>query len=151
MLLWCLDSIKFWLKPTNSLEVDGCPLKNFKMDSVVLAILNLHIYQMLPTKFRLNLTYPSEADAIWRFLRWPWWQPSWISQGTILAMLNLCVALMPPIKFQLNPTNRLGDVVWRISRWLPWQMPWPSWILEWTNFSNSDYPCLPNASHQVSA
>ena len=65
---------------------------------------------------------------------------------TILAILNLYVALKPLIKFQVNPTYSLeGDVVWRISRWLL------SWILEWNDFSNSESPCLPKATHQVSA
>ena len=66
----------------------------------------------------------------------------------ILAILNLHNTPMPPIKFQLNPTCHVEDIFWRISRWLPW---WPSWIFEWNNFSNSESPCHPNASHQLSA
>ena len=62
--------------------------------------------------------------------------------GTILAILNLFVTAMPPIKFQLNRTYGLGGVViWRISRWPP------SWISEWNDFSNSEFPCCHNASH----
>ena len=56
---------------------------------------------------------------------------------TILAILNLCVTVMPPIKFWLNPTYDLGDV--------------PSWISEWNNFSNSEFLCHCDASHQVLA
>ena len=67
--------------------------------------------------------------------------------GMILAILNLYIATMPPIKFQLNPTYSLGgDVFWRFSRWQIW---WPSWILKQNDFSNSNSPCGPNASHQV--
>ena len=39
-----------------------------------------------------------------------------------------------------------GDVVGRFSRWPTWG---PSWIAEWNDFSNSKWPCGPNASHQV--
>ena len=36
-----------------------------------LAILKLHVPQMPPTKFGLNLTYRLGADMVWRFSRWP--------------------------------------------------------------------------------
>ena len=69
--------------------------------------------------------------------------------GTVLAILNIYVTSMPPIKFRLNPIYGLGgDVVWRISRWSPWQ---PSWIIERSNFSNSESLCRSDASHQVLA
>ena len=74
--------------------------------------------------------------------------PLWYRTRTISAILNLYVALMPPIKFRLNPHYSLGgDVIWRIWRW-PWQ---PSLMSEWNEFSSSESPCLPKASHQVSA
>ena len=80
--------------------------------------------------------------------------------GMNLAVLNLHVSPMPLIKFQLNQTYCSGaDIVSGFSSWPPWQ---PSWILERTNlailnlhviqtddFSNSNSPCGPNASHQV--
>ena len=67
--------------------------------------------------------------------------------GTILAILNLYDAPIPLIKFQLNLTYGLGgDVVWWISRWPLWQ---PSWISEQNNFSNSQFLCHCDASHQV--
>ena len=66
--------------------------------------------------------------------------------GMILAMFNLYVTPMPLINFRLNLTYGLGgDVVWRISRWLP------SWILEQSDFSNSESLCHCDASHQVLA
>ena len=56
---------------------------------------------------------------------------------------------MPPIKFKLYPTyGSRADVIWKISRWLLW---WPSWISEQNHFSNSRFPCCPDAFHQVSA
>ena len=69
--------------------------------------------------------------------------------GTNLAVLNLHVAPMPPTMFGLNQTCRLGaDMVWRFSRWPPWR---PSWILEPSDFSNSESLCCSYAFHQVSA
>ena len=68
-----------------------------------------------------------------------------IGQEQFSAILNLYVASMPPIKFELNPHYGLGgDVIWRISRW-------PSQMAERKEFSSSESPCLPKASHQVSA
>ena len=65
---------------------------------------------------------------------------------TILAIMNLYNSPKPHIKFQLNLTYCLGlDVVWRIPRWPP------SWILEWNNFSNSEFLCHCDASHPVLA
>ena len=113
-------------------------------NKMILAILNLHVTQMPPTKFWLNLTYHLGADVVWRF---PRWLPEYRNR-MILAILNLYVALIPPIKFQLNPTYGLGDFVWRISRWLPWL---PSWMSKCNHLSNSQSQRNPNASHQVSA
>ena len=36
----------------------------------------------------------------------------------------------------------------KILRWPPWR---PSWISEWEDFSNSEFPCQNDASHQVLA
>ena len=69
--------------------------------------------------------------------------------GMILAILTLQVTPMPPTKFGLNLTLGLGaDVVSRLSRWPP---RWPSWTVKWNNFSNSEFLCCSNASHQVLA
>ena len=46
---------------------------------MLLAILNLHVTPMPPTKFWLNLTYHSGADEVWRISRWPPCGPSQIS------------------------------------------------------------------------
>ena len=116
-------------------------------NGTLVKILNFHVAQMHPIKFRLKPT--SWADVVCRFSRWSPDGHLGYRNGTILAVLNLHVPLMPPIKFQLNPTYRSGgDVVWRISRWLPWRL---SWISKRNNLSNSDSPCHPNASHQLSA
>ena len=51
-----------------------------RVNKMILAILNLHVTVMPPTKFLLNPTYHTEADVVWRFSWWPPWQPSWISE-----------------------------------------------------------------------
>ena len=128
-----------------------CCLKNFKMDGghlgyrirTILAILNLYVTVMPPTKFKLNQTY-----AVWEEMSFEEFQDGshlGYLNKMILAILILCVTVMPPTKFQLNWTYSLGgDVVWRISRWQP------SWISELNNFSKSESPCCHNASQQVS-
>ena len=45
-----------------------------------LAILNLQVTEMPPTKFRFNPTSRSGAEVVWRFSRWLSWWPSWISE-----------------------------------------------------------------------
>ena len=41
-----------------------------------LAVLNLHVTPVPPTKFQLNLTYRSRANVISRYSSWPPWQQS---------------------------------------------------------------------------
>ena len=48
------------------------------LNGMILAVLNLHVSPMPPIKFKLNLTYNSEADVISRLSRWPPWWLSWI-------------------------------------------------------------------------
>ena len=97
---------------------------------------------MPQTKFRLNPTYHSGADLVWRFQDGHCGSHLGYQNEMILAILNLYVAPMPPIKFQLNPTYGLrGDVIWRFSRWPTW---WPFWISEWNDFNNCMWPqCHP--------
>ena len=56
----------------------------------ILAILNLHMAQMPPTKLRLNLIYSLGDFVGYR-------------NGTILAILNLYVIVMPPSCFGSIP------------------------------------------------
>ena len=77
-----------------------------------LAILNLHVTQMPPTKGRLNPTYIREQTWLEDFQDGHHGGHLGYQNGTILEILNLYVAPMPPIKLQLNPTYSLeGDVV----------------------------------------
>ena len=45
----------------------------------ILAIFDLRVTPMLPTKFLVNLPFSSGEEAKNRFSRWPPWRPSWIS------------------------------------------------------------------------
>ena len=47
--------------------------------STILAIFDLRVTPMLPTKFRVNWPFGSEEEAKNRFSRWLPWRPSWIS------------------------------------------------------------------------
>ena len=91
-----------------------CGLKNFQDDhhrghlgyqnKTILAILNLHVTLMPPTK--LGLIRISFRMQMW----FEYFQDGYpcshlgYQKGKILAFLNLYVPLMPPIKFQLNLT-----------------------------------------------
>ena len=115
---------------------------------MILAILNVCVTVMPPIKFgSIRLT-------VWEELSFEEFQNGrhgdypWYRNGTILAILNHCVTMMSPVKFWLHPTYGLGgDVVWSISRWR-WR---PSWIAEQKDFSNSEFLCHCDASHQVLA
>ena len=49
-------------------------------NGMYLAVLNLHVSPMPPTKFQLNPIYRSGEDVFSRFSRWPLSRPSWISE-----------------------------------------------------------------------
>ena len=66
---------------------------------------------MLPTKFQVNWHFSSGEEAKKRFLRWPPWQPSWISGWNDLAIFDLQVTPMLPSKFQVNWPFDSGEKV----------------------------------------
>ena len=74
-----------------------------------LAILNLHVTQMPPTKFwaQSDLQFWSRHGL--NFQDGHHGSHLGYQKGTILAILNLYVAPIPPIQFQLNPTYSLGE------------------------------------------
>ena len=85
----------------------------------ILAIFDLRVTPMLPTKFRVNWPFSSGEEAKNRFSRWlPWW-PSWIyAIGTILAIFDLQVTPMSPTKFGVNwPFGAGEEAKYRFSRW----------------------------------
>ena len=141
-------STKFQLNPTYNQKLiiiedfqDGsqCGLLGHH-NKMILAILNLHVSPMPPTKFWLNPTYHSGVNVVWRF--WRWW-PSWIVvENNFSNSKYLCHSHGGQWSF-----GSIQLTVWEMS-FEEFKMR-PSWILEWNNFSNSEFPCLPNASHQV--
>ena len=70
-----------------------------------LAVLNLHVSPMPPTKFQLNLTYLSGADVISRFSRWPSWifKPNEFSNSKSPSHPN------DSHQVRRNPTYRFGS------------------------------------------
>ena len=64
----------------------------------------------------------------------------------ILAILNLCVSVMLPIKFWLNRLRKRC----RLKTFKNNAMG-PSWISERDDFSNSEFLCHCDTSHQVLA
>ena len=53
-----------------------------------LAIFDLQVTPMPPTKFRLNWPFGSGEEAKNRFSKWPPWWPSWFPIGTIFTFLS---------------------------------------------------------------
>ena len=111
---------------------------------MILAIFDLQVTQMLPTKRRVKWSFGSGKEAKNRFSRWPPWR-SYL--GTILAIFDLQVTLMLPSKFGLNWLLGLGvEAKNRFSRWLPWR---PSWIADRHDFSYFWSTSHTDASQQV--
>ena len=68
----------------------------------ILAIFDVHVYMIIPIKFRTNGPFYSGEEVQNRFLRWQLWGPSCISDLKILATFYLQVTLMSFTKFQVN-------------------------------------------------
>ena len=45
----------------------------------ILAVFDVKVTRMLPTRFQVNWPFGSGEEAKNRFSSWPLWQPSWIS------------------------------------------------------------------------
>ena len=75
----------------------------------ILAIFDLQVTLMLPTKIQVNWPFGSGEEVKNRFSRWqPWW-PSWLPIRKSLAIFNLQVTPMLPTKFQVNLTFISGE------------------------------------------
>ena len=55
----------------------------------ILAIFDLHVTPMLPTKFKVNKPFDSGEETKNRFSRWLSWKTSWISDQEILAIFDI--------------------------------------------------------------
>ena len=97
---------------------------------MILAISDLQITPILPTKFQVKSPFGLGEEAKNRFSRWP--RPSWILDREDLAIFDLQVTLMLPIKFKVNKAFGSKEAKYRLSRWPPWQ---PSWISDLNYFS----------------
>ena len=84
---WCFllsfESIDFWVyekkRKTDFQDGRHGSLLGFTI-SMILAILDLQVTPMLPTKFRANWPFGSGEEVKNRFSRWPPWRPTWISE-----------------------------------------------------------------------
>ena len=114
---------------------------------MILAIFDLHVTQMLPTKFRVNWPFGSGEERKIDFQDGCHGAHPGFTIGMILAIFDLQVNPMLPTKFGVNwPFGSGEEAKNRISRWLPW---WPSWISDRHDFSYFWSISHPNASYQV--
>ena len=94
---------------------------------MILAIFDLQVTLMLPTKFQVNWPFGLGKEAKNRFSKWSPWRPSWISIWTILLFLYLQVILMILTKFQVTwPFGSEEEAKSRFSKWPPWRLSWIS-------------------------
>ena len=116
---------------------------------MILAIFDLQVTLMHPSKFGVNWPFGSEEEAKNRFSRWLPWRPLGFPISTILATFDQQVTLMLPSKFGVNWPFGSGERAKnRFSRWRPWG---PSWISDWNDFSYFWSTSHPDASYQVSS
>ena len=73
---------------------------------MILAIFDLQVTPMLPTKFQINWPFGSAEEAKNRFSRW---RPSWIFYKNNFTLFDLQVSLMLPNKFQVNWPSGSGE------------------------------------------
>ena len=135
---------------------DGCHGGHLRFPiSTILAIFDLQVTLMLPSKFGVNWPFDSGEEAIQEKKRKIDFQDGCHGGhlgfliGTILAIFDLQVTLMHPSKFGVNwPFGSGEEAKNRFSRWQPWQ---PFWISDWNDFSHFLSSSHPDASYQVSS
>ena len=77
---------------------------------MILAIFDLQVTLMHPSKFEVNWPFGSGEEAKNRFSRWWPWRPSWIFDQHDLAIFDLQVTLMRPTKYRVNWPRGVGGV-----------------------------------------
>ena len=111
---------------------------------MILAIFDVQVPQMLPTKFRVNWPFGSEKKRKIDFQDGCHGAYPGFTIGMILAIFDLQVTSMLPTKFGVNWPFGSGEIAKnRFSRWLP------SWISDRQDFSYFWSISHPNASYQV--
>ena len=78
-------------------------------DRCDLALFDLQVTPMFPTKFHVNWPLGS-TEVKYRFSRLPQWRPAWISDRNNLAIFDLQVTLMHPSKCPVNWPRGVGGV-----------------------------------------
>ena len=94
---------------------------------MILAIFDLQVTPILPTKFGVNWPFGSGEEAKNRFSRWLPWRPSWISDRHDFSYF-LSIS-HPNASYQVGVNWLLGlgeETKNRFSRWRPWRPPWIS-------------------------
>ena len=99
----------------------------------ILAIFDLQVTLMLPSKFGVNWPFGSGEEAKIDFQDGGHGGHLGFPISTILATFDLQVTLMLPSKFGVNwPFGSGEEAKNRFSRWRPWR---PSWISNRNDFS----------------
>ena len=100
---------------------------------MILAIFDLQVTKMLPTKFESTGLSVQEKKRKIDFQDGCNGTHPGFTIGTILAIFDLQVTPMLPSKFGVNwPFGSGEEAKNRFSRWQPW---WPSWISDRHYFS----------------
>ena len=87
---------------------------------MILAIFDLQVTQMLPTKFRVNWPFCSGEEAKKRFWRWLPWRPSWISDRSDFSFCWSTSHLDTSNELWVKCPFSSGEKVQnRFSRWPP--------------------------------
>ena len=74
---------------------------------MILAIFDLQVTLIVPSKFGVNWPFGSGEEAKNRFSRW---RPSWISDRNDFSYFDLQVTPMLPTKYQVNWPRGVGGV-----------------------------------------
>ena len=65
---------------------DGCHGDHLEFPiGTILAIFDIQVTPMLPTKFQVNWPFCSGEEAKIIFSKWPPWRPSWISDRNVFS------------------------------------------------------------------
>ena len=113
---------------------DGCHGGHLGVSvGTILAIFDLQVTLMLPSKFGVNWPSVQEKKRKIDFQDSGHGGHLGFPIGTILAIFDLQVTLMLPSKFGVKwPFGSGEEAKNRFSRWLPWR---PSWIIDRHDFS----------------
>ena len=121
-------------------------------DGTIIAILTLHVVPMPPINFQLNSTY-SLGDVVSRISRWPPWLPYWISKRSDFRKSEApCRRLRKRKHLEKKKKKNNNKKKKKTKKQKKKKKNKQKTINSiFSQFSNSESPCSPNASHQLSA